>query len=227
MNGQLSERIRIDFRSPASGMPKSKNFHCFPANAVNDAITLEDNFTDVRIADFRHDTPSERESFQSQSAVDEAVSESRSNLRAAPLSNVKGDRLEVSFGSRRKNYFEAVHSRRRSRSNSAVTFSPRSISAKPSLIPATNSISWAISDNEASSGSRSNKPRTISLLLMDAFYRAIFQRQGDADLALRQDSFTANHQEVANSWQWATAPPASQFFRGGKRQSALSLEKLF
>ncbi len=135
---------------------------------IHNAVAFKNDFTHVREPQLGDNPPSLRESGEGKSLLNQGHSEAFGHSRrTAGLSDVADEVFQVSARARAEDYFVfPAHLGISLRSCSAEMLSPRSNSTMASRTPATNSISRAMSNMEASSGSFRTNSSTSSLLLM-------------------------------------------------------------
>mgnify|MGYP003521326558 CR=1 FL=1 len=159
-------REGLEVWGAAGRMPESRDFN--PAlrlsNAVNDPVSVVDDFPNARIIDPGNHPTHFGERSQQPGFADQFPTEAFGSGWVVKA-YVTDDFLQILDGARRENNFE-IHAGSCFSTSSRGMPSPRSSCANPSRIPAMNSISRAMSVNEASSGRRVIRSATICLLLM-------------------------------------------------------------
>src|ERR1035438_2318059 len=156
----------FDFRLSSGRVPETKHVHRrrLAKYFVDDSIRTVDHFPHGRLCNFRHDTPSLRQRSQRKRLVNEFV---RKRPRATGIvpRDERDNLLQIVLCLRSEDYFE-VHAATNLRASSAGTPSPRRACSRARWIPASSSISRAISARVVSSGSLVTRSMTISRLLM-------------------------------------------------------------
>ncbi len=157
---------RFDFWFAARTVPKAQDINgILPReHFVNDPIRPVDDFTDGWLGNFRGDAPALRQFSQRQRVVNKFVAK-RLGASGIVLRDEGNDIAQIVQRLRREDYF-AAHASTSLRASSTGTPSPRRACQRAFSMPASSSISRAISASEAFSGSLLTRSMTNSRLLM-------------------------------------------------------------
>src|ERR1700722_9644576 len=143
---------------------RSVNCFCVAGSLVNDSVGTVHDFAHGRFANFRHNAANFGKGRDGKRAVDQFIAKGACAFRIV-LGDESDDFFQIAHGLRRQNYFE-THASTSLWPSCAGVPSPRAACSRAVWMPASSSISRAISASDISSGSLLTNSRTVSRLLM-------------------------------------------------------------